>query len=313
MISNKKTPLYLRSCGFTDAPFRLSPDPEFFFPARPHIAAKKVLAYAINNDEGFMVLIGPAGSGKTLTLRMLLQEIGDDKVTAVIVSPLVSPAGLLRLLLAELSIQAGDQEESAVLLKRFQQVLLELAAEQKEVLIIIDEAQNIPIETLEQLRMLSNIETDSKKLLQIILAGQPELDDLLQDPRLGQLRQRIMVWERLRTFTKTETAEYVRFRLARAGRADFTLTKRAGKILYKESQGIPRLINRLMDRALLLAGAAGALRIEGHHLRVAIKTVPPVVTIKQQTLLPSLWQVTIAVAMAAGLLLIGLMTIYMQL
>ena len=280
-------PIYLQSYGLSEAPFRLSPDPGFFYPSRSHLAAKEVLKYAIANDEGFMVLLGQAGTGKTLTLRMLMAEIPDNKVTALIVSPAVSPQGLLRLLLDELAISATDSQELAVMVKDFQDYLIGLASSGSEVLIIIDEAQNMPIDTLEQLRMLSNIETDNKKLLQVMLVGQPELADLLSDSRLGQLTQRIVVQEKLATFDPDEMMEYVKFRMAKAGRGDLGLSKRAQKELFKLSHGIPRLINRLMDRSLLIAGSKQSRIIELSHIQIAQQSLPLPANIAKERPLPS--------------------------
>lgn len=265
-------------CSFFDlneAPFRLSPDPSFFFPARPHLAAIEVLKFAIHRGEGFMVLLGPAGTGKTLLLRLLLNELGEDKVSAVVVTPAVSPTGLLRLLLDEVDCPVdSDDQELGTLLKRFQAALLELAARGKELLIVVDEAQCMPSETLEQLRLLSNLETDRRKLLQILLIGQTELDELLQDSKLGQLTQRIVVREELHPLSRKETSEYVNFRLTKAGRADLGLSPSAVKRLYKASGGIPRLINRAMDRALLMAAAAGARHVRPVDITDAQETLP---------------------------------------
>ena len=274
MEQKKNESQYLNCYGLTSAPFRLSPDPEFFFPSKPHIAAREVLKYAIANDEGFMVLAGPAGTGKTLLLRVLLQEIGKGKISAVLTNPVLSPAGLLHQILLELGFKIDAAIGEANLLAAFQKVLLKLAAKDKDILVIVDEAQNIPLETLEYLRMLSNIETNQRKLLQILLTGQPELGDLLQDPRLAQLSQRIAVYECLRPFSAAETMEYVNYRLAKAGRADLDLTFFAKKTLYRLTGGVPRLINRLMDRTLLVACSDYNGKLTRKHLLGASKTLP---------------------------------------
>lgn len=280
-------PQYLSYYGLTKPPFRLSPDPEFFFPSSPHLAAKEVLSFAIRNDEGFMVLIGEAGSGKTLLLRLLLEELAEEKVIAVLLCPAVSPSGLMHLLLEELGEHIADTTESAVLLKYFQQKLLSFADDKKELLIVVDEAQNLPVESMEQLRMLSNIETGEKKLLQILFTGQPELGNLLKDSRLGQLAQRIVIFQKLRLLTKKETMEYVNFRLARAGKADLFLNTGAQKRLFAESEGIPRLINRLMDRSMLFACADQANIIQKKHIKQAADTltVPEAIRRQKQSLL----------------------------
>ncbi len=274
MKQKKYESKYLNCYGLTSAPFRLSPDPEFFFPSRPHVAAREVLKYAIANDEGFMVLAGPAGTGKTLLLRVLLQEIGTEKISVVLTNPVLSPAGLLHQMLLELGFKIDAAIGEANLLATFQEFLLNLAAKDKDILVIVDEAQNIPLETLEYLRMLSNIETNQRKLLQILLTGQPELVDLLEDPRLAQLSQRIAVYERLRPFSAVETMEYVNYRLAKAGRGDLVLGFLAKKTLYRLTGGVPRLVNRLMDRTLLVACSDYRGKLTRKHILGAAKTLP---------------------------------------
>ncbi len=279
-------PDYLDYFKFVDQPFRLTPDPSFFFPAKPHFAAKEVLKYAIERGEGFMVLIGPAGAGKTLLLRMLLSDLPANKIPAVVVTPAVDPQGLLELILEEMMGDAiafdgvnplvvhGQSNDFASLLKQFQAALLRQASQGKELLIVIDEAQNLPVETLEQLRLLSNIETDRQKLLQILLVGQPELDELLKDKRLGQLTQRIVIREDLRALTLKEMQEYIAFRFAKAGRADLNISEKALKQIFKATHGLPRLVNRLMDRALLIAASLGDKELKIDHIKQACVTVP---------------------------------------
>lgn len=221
-----------------------------------------------------MVLIGPAGSGKSLLLRMILLELSPQKIPAVVVTPTAGPAGLIRMIIEELGRSAPATDDISILLKKFQNTILDLASQGKEALIVIDEAQNLSIETLEQLRMLSNIETSQRKLLQILLIGQTELDGLLQDARLGQLTQRIVIKEALSPLSKDEIREYVKYRLARAGRGDIDLDSRAVAKIAALTQGIPRLINRLMDRTLLMSAAKGSTQIDPQTIEEAQKTLP---------------------------------------
>jgi general secretion pathway protein A len=300
--ATKNDSQYLNCYGLTTAPFRLSPDPEFFFPSRPHISAREVLKYAVQNDEGFMVLTGPAGTGKTLLLRLLLQETGKEKTTVVLTNPVLSPAGLLHQILLELGFEMDAAIGEANLLAAFQKVLLELANKNKDILVIVDEAQNIPLETLEYLRMLSNIETNQKKLLQILLSGQPELEQLLEDPRLAQLTQRIAIYERLRPFSVTEAFEYIKYRLAKAGRGDLTLTRSARRTLHRLTGGVPRLINRLMDRALLMACGNNKGQITQKHIKAAAKTLPGNAKVRSFTFF-SPWRYAFVLLFACGLFL----------
>ncbi len=265
---------YLQSYGLTTAPFRLSPDPEFFFPSNTHIAAREVLKHSIQNNEGFMVLSGQAGTGKTLLLRLLLKEVEKEKHSVLIINPVLTPAALLHQILAELGFNLDPATGEAGLMTAFQKILFKLAAKNKDLLIIIDEAQNMPLATMEYLRMLSNIETSRKKLLQILLTGQPELDILLEDVSLAQLNQRIVVHEKLRPLSAKETVEYVNYRLAKAGRGDIGLTWFAKRALYRLTDGIPRLINRLMDRTLLMACTDYDTKLSRKHICAADSTLP---------------------------------------
>ncbi len=269
-----KTPQYLSCYNLHKAPFGLSPDPDFFFPAPPHLAARETLKHTLQRGEGFMVLIGEAGTGKTLLIRILLKEMDRNKVPAVLLSPTVNPQGLLRIILAELGENISQENDMASLLTCFQKTLLDMARNEKELLIIVDEAQNLPIESLEQLRMLSNIETSDRKLMQILLVGQPGLVEKLQDPLLGQLNQRIVISESLRPLNRKETIDYINFRLAQAGQGGLPISRSAGRLLFKNSQGIPRLINRLMDRTLLFGCADSSGKLTAGHVKKALETLP---------------------------------------
>lgn len=265
---------YLSCYGLSCVPFGLSPDLKFFFPSAAHLSAREVLKYAIRSGAGFMVLTGQAGTGKTLLIRVLLDELGDDKKSVVLTNPVLSPAGLLHQILLDLGFKVDANRGEANLLAIFQKVLLRFGEKNREILIIVDEAQNMPLETLEYLRMLSNIETSEKKLLQILLTGQPELEKLINDPRLAQLQQRISVHESLRPFSAAETMLYVTFRLAKSGRGDLVFSRSARRLLHKLTVGVPRLINRLMDRVLLMACSDYKGQITGKHIKDAAATLP---------------------------------------
>ncbi len=268
-------PDYLTWFGLKEPPFRLSPDIEYYYPSRSHRQVLEVLKFGINRGEGFMVLSGHAGTGKTMLLRLLMEEMPPEKKTALIVTPSVSPRGLLLLLLEELGIKTGNgNPELAILLKAFQECLLKLAGRGEKLLIIIDEAQDLPLETVEQLRLLSNVETKKEKLVQIVLAGQPELKNLLSDPRLCQLTQRVVINETLMPLSFEEVKDYVNFRLTRAGRGDLKLDNQFLECLFNHSGGLPRLINRVMDRALLMAAASRSQEPTKSHIEAAVSTLP---------------------------------------
>lgn len=290
-------PKHIRLYGFQYAPFRLSPDPYFFFPTSTHTMAERIIAYALEENEGFMVLTGAAGLGKTLLLQLLLAGLREEKVPALIVSSAVSPLGLLQLLLGELGVPFEESASEAVLFQRFQETVLDYAQEGLDILIVVDEAQNMSIVTLEQLRMLSNIETGSRKLLQILLIGQENLEETLRDKRLAQLVQRIVIHEHLRPLTRNETERYVEFRLKRAGRQDIRLTRGAVRLLQGVSDGVPRMINKIMDRALLLAGDRCPACIRRQHVRNAV------VSMKRQQGCRSRWRRLPVTAFSAVVLL----------
>lgn len=273
MSTDSKKLQYLDHYGFRQAPFRLSPDPSFFYPSPTHLSAEKILAHAIAGGEGFMVLSGKAGLGKTLLLRRLLEKIDQHKIPILILSPGVDQHGLLQLLLGEMGVKYDPDSSLAVLLQTFQNLILETALEQKEFFIIVDEAQNMPIATLEQLRMLSNLETGKRKLMQILLVGQSELDEILTNPRLGQLVQRIVVYEKLKPLSCQEIGQYVRYRLGKAGRSDIYLSRGGCALIARKSKGIPRIINRIMDRALLLASVKPPVKLTREHINTALTTM----------------------------------------
>ena len=258
---------YLSFFGLRDHPFRMTPDTDYFYPSGEHKAALESLKYGLGRREGFLVLTGEPGMGKTLLIRLLLKELSPEVLTAMILTPTLGPKELLEAILEDLSLPASGSKES--LLKAFRDYLFGLAREGKTLLLVIDEAQNLPVESLEELRLLSNFETEKGKLLQILLSGQPLLEEKLRSPELSQLAQRITIWERLEPFGREEVLDYVRFRLARAGGAGVIFSRGVDRELLGITGGIPRVINKVMDRALLIAFARGTSRIDTRILREA--------------------------------------------
>lgn len=253
--------MYTQFYGLREKPFSLSPDPRYLFLADSHREALAHLLYGIEQGEGFIAITGEVGTGKTTLCRTLLQRIEPGTEVAFIFNPQLSALELLQAISAELGLETGDRtrRELTDQLNRF---LLTKRQEDHRVLLIIDEAQNLAPDALEQVRLLSNLETNTAKLIQIILIGQPELDAILEQPSLRQLCQRISVRWRLAPLSTNETREYVRHRLRIAAGAPRDLfTELALREIHRRSQGIPRVINLLCDRALLAGYAASAKAI----------------------------------------------------
>ena len=260
--------MYCNFFHLTCKPFALVPDTSFIYQHPRYVQALGSLVYGITEGDGFLVLSGDAGTGKTTLCRRLLQEL-DDCDTAYLFNPPVSVDELIRAVLLDLGVAApaGAKPE---LLDRLNAFLLERAALGRTVVLIIDEAQDLPAEVLEQIRLLSNLETQTRKLLQIVLAGQPELLDTIRRHELRQLQQRIAIHVHLDRFSPAETARYLTFRLNRAG-SDGTLrfSRAAIRAIARLSRGIPRSINLLAERAMLAAYAHQTCRITRRLVRVA--------------------------------------------
>jgi general secretion pathway protein A len=245
--------MYTQYFGLHEKPFELSPDPRYLFLSASHREALGHLIYGIEQREGFIAIIGEVGTGKTTLCRTLIQRLGNDCEVAFLFNPHLSPLELLKAINAEfgLSTFGGSMPELLEVLNEF---LLDKKAEDRNVLLLVDEAQTLSTETLEQMRLLSNLETRTAKLLQIVLLGQPELGEKLESHELRQLRQRIAVRRHLGPLTAAETRDYVHHRLRiAAGGECRVFTDAALGVVHRTSGGVPRLINVLCDRALLAA------------------------------------------------------------
>ena len=264
--------MYLDFHGFREKPFNLTPDPRFIFLSKNHKEAFAHLLYGIHNHAGFIVLTGEVGSGKTTVLRTLLGQLDSDHHrTALIFNPSLSPNELLQNINREFGIPADFSNQSS-LLDSLNQFLLKENAEGRTVVLVIDEAQDLGTSVLEQIRLISNLETDREKLIQIVLSGQPEFLQILNRNDMRQLSQRITVRYHLQPMDFLDTVHYINHRLELAGgRSGRIFTSGALKRIYRYSEGLPRLINAACDRALLTGYAKDKTRIDSRITAAGIK------------------------------------------
>jgi MSHA biogenesis protein MshM len=264
--------MYLDYFGLTEPPFTLTPDTEFFFNCRGHREALDVLQIALRGGEGFIKVTGEVGTGKTLICRKLLGVLDENYVTAYIPNPFLNPVALRMAFAQELGIRFARNIGQHRLLGLITEKLVEYASRGKQVVLLLDETQSMPDDTLEALRLLTNLETEKRKLLQVVLFGQPELDLRLAENKLRQLRQRIVFSYQLGALDRHTTGEYVCHRLGVAGCTRRGLfTPRAIRQLHRSSRGIPRLVNLLCHKAMMAAYGAGATTLTPKHIRLAAK------------------------------------------
>ena len=264
--------MYLDFFNFREKPFNLTPDPRFIFLSKNHKETFAHLLYGINNRVGFMALTGEVGSGKTTVLRALLSQLHTEHHrTALIFNPCLSPIELLQNINREFGISV-DPPHTSSLLEALNRYLLQQNAADRTVVLVIDEAQNLEAPVLEQIRLISNLETDREKLIQIVLSGQPELGEILARDDMRQLSQRITVRYHLWPMDFEDTVGYIRHRLDVAGDRDHLLfSRRALKRIYRFSKGLPRLINVACDRALLAGYVRSKKRITSRTAAIGIE------------------------------------------
>ena len=245
--------MYCEYFGFAKRPFELTPDPAFLYLGEAHREGLATLVYGVQSRKGFVLITGEVGTGKTTLIHALLGQLDSTAACAFIFNPRLEPLEFFHVLFNDLGIETPCRTKSEYLLE-LNSFLITRLEKNEPTLLIIDEAQNLSVEMLEEIRLLSNLETPTSKLIQIMLVGQPELRDLLARPELRQLRQRIALRHQLRPFDEREICDYVGERLARAGYSGRDLFKPAAlKGLYNVTGGIPRLVNSVCDLALLLA------------------------------------------------------------
>lgn len=264
--------MYLEHFNFKELPFTLTPNLSFFCELRGHQEALNTLLFSLRAGEGFIKIIGEVGCGKTLLCRKLLERLDSHFVAAYIPNPDLNPIELRRAIAREIGIEPSLLYDQHELLTHINHRLLALNAEGKNVVLLLDEAQALSTESLEALRLLTNLETESKKLLQIVLFGQPELDERLNQPDLRQLKQRMSFSYYLPSLTREELDTYLFHRLAISGYTYGSLfTKKARDRLFRASAGIPRVVNILSHKALLLAYGKGQKNITHQTVNLAVK------------------------------------------
>ncbi len=313
--------MYLRHFGLREQPFSLTPDTSFFFACSSYQEGLNTLLVAARNGEGFIKITGEVGNGKTLLCRKFLATLNQGRqattpigtqdtesearpglqfITAYLPNPYLEPRSLLLALAEEFRIELAAEVDQHRLLKELTRALLNFAREGKRVLVCLDEAQAMPLESMEVLRLLTNLETEKRKLLQVVLFGQPELNDHLRHNSVRQLRQRISFQYELKGLQRDELERYLHHRVKVAGYAgDAMFTKAAVGKLHRITGGTPRLVNIVAHKALMLAFAEGRQQVTGKHISLAAGDTPEV---RRDWLPPALLGAAFALVGLAALL-----------
>ncbi|UCD77777.1 MAG: AAA family ATPase [Desulfobacterales bacterium] len=262
--------MYENFFGFKEKPFKLVPNPDYLFLSKSHEEALAHLNYALSQGDGFVEITGEVGTGKTTLCRAFLENLDDDTIAAYIFNPTLGPKQLIKTICDELAIKC-EPDNTKEIIDSLNNFLMRQKTLRKKVILLIDEAQNLNKNVLEQLRLLSNLETNKEKLLQIILVGQPELSDILDSHELRQLGQRITLRYRLSPLTSRETVDYIQYRINKASqKSGIKFDRPAFRLIYRYSRGIPRVINIACDRVLLTAFGLSKHKITGGIARDAI-------------------------------------------
>jgi MSHA biogenesis protein MshM len=264
--------MYEQHFGLREAPFGITPDTSYYFANHSAQDAFNTLRIALSTGEGFVKVVGEVGTGKTLLCRKLLNAFeADGWITAYVPNPYLEPRTLLKTVADELGIHDATADDQHALLKAISVFLIESSTAGRRVLLCLDEAQSVPLDTMEALRLLSNLETERRKLIQIVLFGQPELDEHLNQPGLRQLKSRIGFSCRLAPLPARDTDDYLAHRLRVAGYGGPRLfSDRATRMLYRACGGVPRLANVLAHKSLMAAYGEGAREVAARHVRLAV-------------------------------------------
>ena len=281
--------MYLNFYGLKEKPFQLLPDPSYFFLSSKHKTALNYLEYGILNNIGFIVITGEIGSGKTTLIKKFLSQLEKKIITAVISNTNVESKEFLQMLLQELGIEYSKEETKADLLNRLHYFLIEKYASRQQVVLIVDEAQNLPSAVLEEIRMISNLQTEKEFLIQIILVGQPPLREKLLHPSLEQFLQRVSLSYHLFPLNEQETKDYIKHRLKLAGARYPIFSEEALKAVFKHSQGVPRIINTLCEAALVYGFADEKREIGAEIIETIIEELYPYRLKQPEEKQPSLW------------------------
>ena len=263
--------MYLDFFGLNEFPFQLTPDSDFLYLSESHAQAKSYMDYSIWNRDGFVVITGEVGTGKTTLIQKLLGELDENVLVAKIFQTQLNEAEFLQAVLNEFGIKAFNAGK-VELLDLLNNYLVDRFVESKQMVLIVDEAQNLSFRVLEEIRMLSGLETQKEKILHVILVGQPELRDKLESPQLAQLLQRVRLRFHLEPLSKDDVRKYIEHRLRTAGAADGAIFDDAAYgAVYQFTGGVPRLINTLCDTAMTFAYADEKRKINGQAIRAAAK------------------------------------------
>ncbi|MDH5594040.1 MAG: AAA family ATPase [Gammaproteobacteria bacterium] len=293
--------MYLENFNLQEMPFSITPDTQFFFNQSCHQEGLNVLLISLRSGEGFIKITGEVGTGKTLLCRKLLNEIEDEFVTAYIPNPFMSSRALYLGVAEELGVQGKNVAEHQ-LVKLITKRLIEIRAQGKKAVLCIDEAQAMPLGTLEAVRLLTNLETEKSKLLQVVIFGQPELDERLSHPSVRQLKQRISFSYSLTPLNKRNVKNYIHHRMSVAGYRGKPIISSSGvRELYRASRGVPRLINIICNKALLSAYGQGKHEIRKKHITRAINDTES--TAPRRRIVSNVWW--FGLVTGAGIIAIG--------